>query len=360
MKRSWFIREYTQGDKEGVFNLRKAVYGEPFDEREWDWKYGSKSVRPVKIFLAESDGAIVGLRPVILLPLKVMSQVVTAGLNVDVMTHPDFRRLGMFSALVRRAFDTVTKEGIGFVFTFPNKNSYPSYVKLRWTHVCSVPLLAMPLNFNTLLRKYVEITALQKPASSLLGLLFKGLRLRERLGKTGSNDIVIGRIYSFDNRFDELWHKVSRQHNIAVVRDSRYLSWRYADKPGQGYIIFAAEKEKELVGYIILKNNVEMFGLKLGLIVDMLTIEDKRVTNILLSHAIKYFRGQKMDIIGCLMLKHTAYYKALRKAGFIQVLKPFSPKEFYFVGHADFSKVADGIVYNIDNWFLTFGDIDIV
>ena len=360
MERIWSIREYREDDKKGIFDLRKAVYGEPFNEQQWDWKYSNKPVKVAKIFLAENNGMIVGLRPVMFLPLKVMSRVVIAGLNADVMTHPDFRHRGIFSTLVREAFERVSNEEIEIVFTFPNENSYLGYVKLGWPHICSVPLLAIPLNFNNLVRKYIKTTALQKPTGSLLGLLFKGLHLGGRLGKTDISGFALGRIYSFDNRFDELWYKVSNQHNIAVVRDSRYLRWRYADKPGQEYIILGIEKERELAGYIILKSNVEMFGLKLGLIVDMLTIEDKGITNALLCHAIDYFKRAKMDIIGCLMLKHTAYYKALRKAGFIEVPKPFSPKEFYFVGYTNSSKVADATVYNVDNWFLTFGDIDIV
>ncbi|MCK4417885.1 MAG: GNAT family N-acetyltransferase [Candidatus Latescibacteria bacterium] len=359
VRRSWSVREYTGEDKAGVFELRKAVYGEAFDEQEWDWKYSHNSVRSARIFLVESDGMIVGTRPGICLPSKVMDQVVTAGIYADVMTHPDFRRLGIFSTLVREAFEKMNKEGIGLVFSFPNENSYPGLVKLGWTHICSVPLLVMPLNFNNLVRKYTKITALQKLASLLLGLLFKGLNLREGVGKTDCGDIVIQKIHSFDSRFDELWHKVSYQYDIAVVRDRRYLNWRYVDKPGQEYVIFAAEKEEELAGYIVLKNNVEMFDLTLGLIVDMATIEDERIASVLLSHAIKHLKDQETDSIGCLMLKHVACYAALRKAGFIHVPELFSPKQFYFVGHTT-SRVADSIAYDADNWFLTFGDIDIV
>jgi len=357
MKQEWFVREYRESDKQGIFDLRNAVYGEPFDEREWEWKFEKGPFKPAQILVAESDNAIVGIRPTILLPVKSGKEVSIAGLNVDVMTHPEFRGRGIFSTLVQESFKLLNEQGINFAFTFPNENSYPGYVrKLQWLHVCSLLLLAKPLNINNIVKKYIKNPSLQKPTALLMRSINSTL-LSERL--SSANGLQINRIYSFDDHFDELWRKASSQFNLVVVRDKKYLNWRYIDRPGQEYTIFSAQRGKDLVGYIILKSNVEMFDLMLGLIIDMLTSEDNHVADLLISQAIEYFREQKVDAIGCVMLKHVPYYKALKKAGFISIPKLLSHKEFYFMVCLNSTEILSELVKNPANWFLTWGDYDI-
>lgn len=71
----------------------------------------------------------------------------------DTMTHPAHGGKGLFTTLARMTYDLAKQEGIQFVFGFPNKNSYPGFVKkLNWTHrenmidytisVSAVPLAA--------------------------------------------------------------------------------------------------------------------------------------------------------------------------------------------------------------------------
>jgi len=143
------------------------------------------------------------------------------------------------------------------------------------------------------------------------------------------------------------------------VRDKKYLNWRYIDRPGQEYTVFSAQRGTNLVGYVIVKSNVRMFDLVLGLIVDILASDDNHVADYLIAQAIEYFRGEKVDAIGCVMLKHTPYHKALKRNGFIQVPQLLSPKEFYFMVHFNSGEIPKVLAGNPVNWFLTFGDFDI-
>jgi hypothetical protein len=53
----------------------------------------------------------------------------------DTMTHPAHSGKGLFTTLARMTYDLAKQEGIQFIFGFPNKNSYPGFVKkLNWTH----------------------------------------------------------------------------------------------------------------------------------------------------------------------------------------------------------------------------------
>ncbi len=53
----------------------------------------------------------------------------------DTMTHPDHRGKGLFIKLAVKTYELCRSLGIGFVFGFPNENSYPGFVKkLAWMH----------------------------------------------------------------------------------------------------------------------------------------------------------------------------------------------------------------------------------
>lgn len=53
----------------------------------------------------------------------------------DTMTHPLHAGKGLFTTLAKMTYELAKKEGIQFIFGFPNENSYPGFVrKLNWTH----------------------------------------------------------------------------------------------------------------------------------------------------------------------------------------------------------------------------------
>ena len=53
----------------------------------------------------------------------------------DTMTHPAHQGKGLFTRLAKMTYELAEKEGIQFVFGFPNKNSYPGFIKkLNWIH----------------------------------------------------------------------------------------------------------------------------------------------------------------------------------------------------------------------------------
>lgn len=352
------VRESTAADKEGIFKLGEAVHGKPFAEEEWHWKFERHSGIPAKVYVAEADSLIVGLRAFIIERLKIFDRVWLTGLGVDIMVHPDFRRYGIASQVANEAFAQMERSGSPILVGFPNEAAFKVYSRRRsyWRHVCSVPLLVKPLNFDGILRKYIKNFLLRALILTLAkvswSIFFKG-----KLHKVQT--MAIRQADAFDQRFDQLWEEVCPQYGILLVRDQAFLHWRFKDRPGAGYVIFAAEQEGKLLGYIVLRE-CQMFGLKIGFIVDILTINQNGVAASLVSKAIEYFKGQNVDAAGCLMLTHTPYYKVLKRSGFVIAPKKAIHKEFYFGVQVKPSVLPDEMINRRENWFITFADTDIV
>ncbi len=50
------------------------------------------------------------------------------------MTHTNHRKKGLFYKLAQETFELAQREGIAFIYGFPNSSSYPGFMKLKWTH----------------------------------------------------------------------------------------------------------------------------------------------------------------------------------------------------------------------------------
>jgi GNAT superfamily N-acetyltransferase len=126
------LRSFSPKDVESCLWLRAEVYGTPFLASEWNWKFGQACPYPHEVLVAETEGKIVGIQPMIAFPFLAESQTLSALLLLDLMIHPAWRKKGLFTLLVKRV-ETELLDRFAFFYTFPNKNSLPGFTdKLGW------------------------------------------------------------------------------------------------------------------------------------------------------------------------------------------------------------------------------------
>ena len=63
----------------------------------------------------------------------------------------------------------------------------------------------------------------------------------------------VERITAFDRRWDEHFDRVRGAYRFLVERDSRYLQWRYADRPDVDYFIYAVFRRRRLLGWSVFR-----------------------------------------------------------------------------------------------------------
>jgi len=359
MTRKWHPRQYKEGDERGILDLYKLVFGNGISTEDWEWKYKRNHPSQALIILAEADGRVVGQYALLPRLMKVEDNISIGSLSVDTMVHPAYRGQGMFITLTKEAYELAKSRGIHFVYGFPNRNSHHGFItKLDWADLYKgIPLLVKPLNLENILRKRLVDNKLLAGLGDKIGnIAMRALYRSQRNVPVCS----VKEISSFDPRFDSLWDGASRGHKIMVIRDKAYLTWRYVEKPGNAYVILIAEKEENLLGYIVLKC-MEEFGLQIGFIVDMLTVpEELRVSADLISAALKYFGLRQMDIVGCLMLPCTRYSHSLKQAGFINALQKLLPQDMYLGVRGLSSQYPVTFLTDPNNWFISWGDHDVI
>jgi GNAT superfamily N-acetyltransferase len=358
MNAGWIIRPYRPGDEERIVTLYRLVFREEMTEQHWRWRYRQLGDGHPAIALAECDNGLVGHYAVRPVRMKIGDSVCSAALSLDTMVHPDYRGQGMFVKLAANLYESVARQGIHLVYGFPNENSHHGFVsKLGWIDLCGpVPLFVKLLNLEHVLSKRLPANGLTGLAARLTALGLCVLR------PTKSVEVPLGctlqQVSSFDQRVDRLWEQASGCFSIVAVRDQRYLNWRFAAKPANGYTIFALDQGRDLAGYVVL-TSADKFGLCVGFLVDLLTVPDRpEIARYLVSKAAEFLASSGTDLITCLMLPHGPYAEALRANGFLLLPSRFHPQRMYLSVYRNTEVHPEGFIANPRNWHITWADHD--
>lgn len=358
--KNWTVRRYNPGDERQIIQLFQEVFGKPMGKTEsikhWEWEYKNNPNGRLEILLAVDGNKIVGHYAVIPVRMKIGNKEYMTSLSLDTMSHRNYRGQGIFPTLAAKLYDALGKSGIPITYGFPNAFSLQGFIKkLDWFEISEVPIYFRPMNLIPLFNRYLKI----KVFSIIIGTFINTLCNLFLKKKSLPNRIKIEEIKEFNEEFDDLWELNKTTMNVVVTRDSKYLNWRYFQRPEENYIIFTIRNYEELKGYIILKIE-ERFNLKIGLIMDILTDPSCNVyQNYLINHALLYFKKKKVGIITTIMYPHSRFYKSLKKNLFMQMFKIFFPEEIYFGARINNKEVEIQLIKDPSNWYLTWGDTDV-
>ena len=353
---SWPVRCAHREETEAVLAVRNLAYppNAALARSYWEWRYYGNPSIPSKMLIAESEGEIIGLQPMASLPALAMGQPVTMATLTGVVTHPDFRRKGVFTRLVTQSLEEARQDGDQLVYTFPNRLSLPGFMRAGgWLHVGSLPLYVKSLDWDAILQTRMTNPGLVRIASSTARLGF-GLIARPRL--LPASGVAIRHVAAWDAGIEAFWARASALHDshYLVQRSHGYLTWRYVQHPEEQYVLLQAEQQGMIQGYAVVKTT-ELFDLRAGLIVDLLALHP-RVSDALVAGALEYLSEVKAEIAGALISDVLFYPGSLRRNGFVRCPIKLCPREFFFV--AQIISPQATAASDLKNWFLTWGDTD--
>jgi len=359
MENKWVIRAYREGDEGGIFELWKAVHPEETYVSEdwmkwWHWKYQENPAGKARIWLADHSGKIVGQYAIVPVAMKIGCENVVCAQSVDTMTHPDYRRQGMFETLAKAVYAEAEKEDTHIVYGFPNQFSYSGFLNnLNWFDIAPARIIFKPLSWQNALKAEIKNRVLLK-ISAIGGNLADIMFFRPKKSPV-IEGLSITQTSRFDERVNHLWARVSGQHRIMVIRDNNYLNWRYVTAPGLEYTVYLAEKNGEILGYIVLRTLQREYR-KVVAVLDILA-DSEQIAQSLVSQAIEHCKQEKADLIYCNIIANKTYIQAFKNNGFISV--PFV-KGAPFCAHSSSPDISKDFLKDAKNWFIQIGDSDIV
>ena len=118
------------------------------------------------------------------------------------------------------------------------------------------------------------------------------------------------------------------------------------------------EKGSGISAYIVLRS-VELMGMRCGVIADIGGLQVQPLKE-LISYSVRRFRESGMDAVVAACSPSCDEYTALRRAGFFHVPSRLLPQPLHFILHLTPGHTASEALSDFGNWFLTFGDYDVL
>ncbi|MGH7410897.1 MAG: hypothetical protein ACREJ6_07565, partial [Candidatus Methylomirabilis sp.] len=257
------LRPYRPGDEEGIRALFKMAYGKERSPAYWRWKFCDNPAGQQIMLAVTGTGEVVGQYAGVPALAAKGSRSYLLSQAVESMVDPRFRRglknPGLQVTLVRRFYEAYMGPDAGaMAYGFP----VPVYSRLLVrTGVCTV--------LHRVVQLERELTGdARDPGRRLAALRYR-----------------IEQVSRFPAAVDGLWRRCQQELPLAIIRDARYLNWRYADCPEATYTMLLATDRwtGQIAGTAVLRLGFE--GRPVALLVDWLVpARGRSLTEALLQH----------------------------------------------------------------------------
>jgi GNAT superfamily N-acetyltransferase len=356
-QRKWVARPYRERDDKGIFELTRDVYPHRdynFDEwlRRRHWLNGLNPAGDSIMWIAENDEGIVGYDSAVCMEMKLGESQVTGIIGVDTMTHPQYRRQGIYITLRRKRDAEFENRGIKLAYGFGGKGEAHPIGKRHFgsqdIHTTSV--LIRSLKWHNLMESRTQNRILTRlgvfGGSVLQGTIY---RIKKMAVPSG---LMIRKAPKFDERIDDFWSEISRRYQIMLVRNRAFLNWRYVDIPDIEYSILLAEKDGKIVGYLVFRT-LWWERVNVSVIFDILA-ESHNIAQCLVMGAVRHAQEDDADLVYCSMMADRQVIGSLRNNGFM----PLRFASHTFTSDFIAADIPREFVLNPKNWYAQIGDSD--
>jgi GNAT superfamily N-acetyltransferase len=314
---TWVVRASEQDDTPGISDLFQIVYGRPVPQGHWDWKLHSLPTTTEHEWVAESDGRIVGHYAVIPTRFKLRDRQALIPHGCDAMTHPEYRRQGILTALGQRANEIWARAGspfqIGFHYggwgSLRASLGWQPVVRLVWTKRWLRPFAGLARQFQ------LQGTAIWRSLDSVFQRYTEQKEGMIR-GNSDSSGIRVLRVLEADERFDRLWKGTSPEYDILAIRDRLFVQLRCLDRPGADQRLFLAERANEPLGYIALRITQTEAAVRATILDCFVAPGDRLTAHALLHHAVDAAAESGARSISALVAPESRLSEQLTTAGF--------------------------------------------
>ena len=356
MREKILVRAYKEGDEKNILKLQSSVLNIEdllSFKKKWVWQFkknpnNHKKSIPFTCIVTISN-RIIGAIETMPVNIKIGDKKFRGAWLVGNSVSSEYQGRGIGTLMQ----DYIEKNGNFDILLSlgSTEAAYHLLKKLDWDvgyfgYKVAILNLEELIKMNSIVLRFII-----HPLSNLYGLFFRLYSIIRNNRSIYKYKLVT--IKCFDNRFDKLLVNAINYYPITVIRDRSYLNWRYIDCPHRSYVIYSAEKNNEVCGFIILKI-AKKNGLKTGFIVDLFFDHSKKDVLInLLNKAMDKFYKSKVSLVT--ILNPNAKFKStFNRYGF---LFNYNSKKRLMCKVIS-QKVDTRLLHDMKKWNITKGDSD--
>ncbi len=358
------IRVHRAGDELAIAELLRDNYPNTPDVAKiremWTWQFRNEISRDSCVVVAEMNARIVGHYAVMWLDMTYRGRRIAGAISTATVTDKSVRGRGIFVALARKAYENLAADGCKLVFGFPNSQSIHGFVtKLNWLEPGQFPvhiklLKSQPFIERKLGRSWIS-SVLAPVTDAALGLWSTISTPAARNGVLEFEEVdAVG------EEAAALWSSTFGASRIALLRDKRYLDWRYLRKPGFQYKFVMAKSAGKCIAYAIYCVDKKL-GLRMMYVMELVVgNSDAAATRDLCQHLNGLARQHAVDAISMLVLPGDPNQGIYRRFGFIRIPRKLFPQDIYFGAMVNSADIDQEYLRQDSNWYISWGDLDVV
>jgi GNAT superfamily N-acetyltransferase len=316
------VRLFVPGDRSSLEELYREVYGQAWgDKTNLQWTLDRPLAEGGAAVAVEGD-VVVSAQPYCDLPLHTSWGLARATLFLDIATHPAHQRRGLFKRVVAAARVAAFERGASIIMTTPNRVAFQGFMTMpEWIQLCALDCLFLPLGAGDrgLGGGFMSLGA--RGAFATAALLLRRAAPQRR--QVVQSKYPVDSTWSPDADADKLWRCAAPNTGIMVARDQAFLQWRF----GSDYRLFLGRGSQGPLGYVAARL-ITRAGIKVGLVVDYLMIDEGISALPLLEAVIAWLRAQgAAAAMGYFRRGSTAWQQA-RAGGFLRLPRPLVPRHY--------------------------------
>lgn len=314
----WTVRPARAGDEERVTDLFYDCFSRVQTVEQYRWKVLDVpwAGNLATAWVADAGERIVGQYAGTPMPFKLGDSTLTILHVCDVMTAPDYRRQGVLSSVGSEATAAWAEAGVAFVIGLHYGGWGSPRRRLGWEPMFRLIWLWRPLDLARVVSR--RLPSLPAPffwpvaaAGNLWNRWWDG-----RLAKAASG-VKVEEVTRPGPAFDHVWNALSGAYDALVIRDRKWVTYRYADAPGFDYHILLARRGGSPAGYLAYRVTGDVVRTT-GWIVDFFVHpDDGPVRAALLRKALAEMKQAGADTVRIMLGEGSPLARALSGAGFL-------------------------------------------
>lgn len=268
------LHDCGPADRADQLALYNACFRKTLDLPGLVWRYDQNPCGTTLSFVARSPAgqAVSGYACNPRIATARGEHAAVVGETGDVMTHPEWRKRGIFSDLDRRAMAEARRRGWPLVFGFPNRRSAHIFLELGWTRIGTLRPWTLVLRADAAARA-------ERAKEGRLALWGTGLaegrarRARHRTRARGAGFATTPLLGGFPAEVDALSRRLEARFAWMIRREKPYLDWRFLRAPsGLHRALSVRDGAGRFAGYCVVQ--LPRPGSAVGYLVDVLAPEE--------------------------------------------------------------------------------------
>ncbi len=205
---SFSARPYRSGDDAEVLALWQLAFGRELDEAIWRWKYAENPFGQRILLCLDDDGLALVMYSGVPYRANWNGREVEIVQLMDIMSHPDYRKTGLFVKAADTYFDLFAGGDSVLYYGIPGRYHFDIGAK------------------------YLKYSELKSGVAYLRGEASVIARRARLFGATAE------RIDDAAVALDAVWTELKPHYPLAAIRDRAFVEWRFFQNPTRDYSVY--------------------------------------------------------------------------------------------------------------------------